>query len=42
MPDLDPVFAGLPLTTLADAALSRARELGAQHADLRVERIVTQ
>ncbi len=27
---------------LADAALSRARELGAQHADLRVERIVSQ
>ncbi|GAA2549509.1 TldD/PmbA family protein [Pseudonocardia hydrocarbonoxydans] len=42
MPDLDPVFAGLPLTALADAALSRARDLGAQHADLRVERIVTQ
>jgi TldD protein len=42
MPDLDPVFAGLPLAALADAALSRARDLGAQHADLRVERIVTQ
>nr|WP_211177355.1 TldD/PmbA family protein [Pseudonocardia acidicola] len=27
---------------LADAALSRARELGAEHADLRVERIVSQ
>ncbi|QJY45994.1 TldD/PmbA family protein [Pseudonocardia broussonetiae] len=42
MPDLDPVFAGLPLAALADAALSRARDLGAQHADLRVERIVSQ
>ncbi|MBW0118181.1 TldD/PmbA family protein [Pseudonocardia abyssalis] len=42
MPDLDPAFAGLPLAALADAALSRARDLGAQHADLRVERIVSQ
>ncbi|MBW0089735.1 TldD/PmbA family protein [Pseudonocardia sp. KRD-184] len=42
MPDLDPVFAGIPLAALADAALSRARDLGAQHADLRVERIVSQ
>jgi TldD protein len=42
MPDLDPTFASLPLAALADAALSRARDLGAQHADLRVERIVTQ
>ena len=42
MPQLDPVFAGLPLTALADAALSRARALGAEHADLRVERIVSQ
>jgi TldD protein len=39
---LDPEFRALPLTALADAALGRARELGAQHADLRVERIVTQ
>ncbi|MDN5749707.1 MAG: TldD/PmbA family protein [Pseudonocardia sp.] len=38
----DPEFASLPLAALADAALSRARELGAQHADLRVERIVSQ
>ncbi|WP_300018333.1 TldD/PmbA family protein [Pseudonocardia sp.] len=39
---LDPEFRALPLAALADAALGRARELGAQHADLRVERIVTQ
>ena len=42
MPQLDPAFAGLPLSALADAALSRARALGAEHADLRVERIVSQ
>ena len=39
---IDPEFRALPLAALADAALSRARELGAQHADLRVERIVSQ
>jgi TldD protein len=39
---IDREFRALPLTALADAALSRARELGAQHADLRVERIVSQ
>ncbi|MCU1666697.1 MAG: peptidase modulator of gyrase [Pseudonocardia sp.] len=39
---IDPQFRALPLAALADAALSRARELGAQHADLRVERIVSQ
>jgi len=38
-PEIDAAFTGLPLRTLADAALSRARELGAEHADLRVERI---
>lgn len=38
MPQLDPTFAGLPLDALADAALTRARELGATHADVRVER----
>jgi TldD protein len=42
MPQLDPDFAGLPLPALADAALGRARALGAEHADVRVERIVTQ
>ncbi|OLT02632.1 peptidase C69 [Pseudonocardia sp. CNS-004] len=39
---IDPEFRALPLAALADAALSRARELGAQHADLRVERIRSQ
>jgi TldD protein len=38
---VDPAFTALPLRTLADAALSRARELGAEHADLRVERVRT-
>jgi TldD protein len=37
--EIDPDFAALPLRTLADAALSRARELGAGHADFRLERI---
>jgi TldD protein len=39
MPSIDPAFRALPLAALADAALSRARRLGAEHADLRVERI---
>ena len=39
---IDPEFRALPLAALADAALDRARALGAEHADLRVERIVTQ
>src|SRR6185312_6701169 len=39
---VDPQFRALPLAALADAALTRARERGAQHADIRVERIVTQ
>ena len=44
MPDreIDQSFLDLPLTALADAALSRARELGVSHADLRVERHRTQ
>jgi TldD protein len=41
MPELDATFLALPLATLADAALSRARELGASHADFRAERIRT-
>jgi TldD protein len=41
-PSIDPAFRDLPLGALADAALSRARELGAGHADVRVERIVSQ
>ncbi|HLT59776.1 MAG TPA: TldD/PmbA family protein, partial [Microlunatus sp.] len=39
MPELDRSFTALPLANLADAALSRAKELGADHADLRIERI---
>ncbi|QMU71916.1 TldD/PmbA family protein [Streptacidiphilus sp. P02-A3a] len=43
MPDtpssLDPAFQALPLRALADAALSRARALGAGHADFRLERV---
>ncbi|HET6817967.1 MAG TPA: TldD/PmbA family protein [Mycobacteriales bacterium] len=38
---VDTEFTDLPLRRLADAALSRARELGVQHADLRVERVRT-
>ncbi len=36
---LDPAFTELPLRRLADAALQRARDLGAEHADFRLERI---
>jgi TldD protein len=36
---LDPRFTALPLDVLADAALSRAKALGATHGDVRVERI---
>ncbi len=35
---VDADFTALPLSALADAALSRARDLGADHADFRVER----
>jgi TldD protein len=35
---IDETFAALPLRTLADAALSRARDLGCRHADVRIER----
>jgi TldD protein len=38
--DLD--FLALPLRPVADAALTRARELGAEHADVRIERISRQ
>jgi TldD protein len=41
MSELDPTFLALPLRTLADAALGRARELGAEFADFRLERIRT-
>jgi TldD protein len=37
--EIDPDFAVLPLRALADAALSRARDLGAEHVDFRLERI---
>ncbi|MBO0830726.1 MAG: TldD/PmbA family protein, partial [Actinobacteria bacterium] len=36
---IDPEFTAYPLRQLADAALQRARQLGAQHADFRAERI---
>jgi TldD protein len=36
---IDPEFAALPLRRLADAALQRAADLGAQHADFRAERV---
>jgi TldD protein len=36
---IDPDFTTLPLSSLADAALSRARDLGAEHVDFRLERI---
>jgi TldD protein len=39
--DIDGEFLALPLRPLADAALSRARELGATRADFRVERLRT-
>ena len=38
MPILDESFLALPLQPLADAALQRARDLGATHADARIER----
>jgi TldD protein len=36
---IDPAFLALPMRALADAALDRAQELGAEHADFRLERI---
>jgi TldD protein len=36
--EIDPSFRALPARRLADAALARARELGAEHADFRLER----
>ncbi len=39
MREIDPDFAALPTRALADAALTRARELGAEHVDFRLERI---
>ncbi|MGK5113977.1 MULTISPECIES: TldD/PmbA family protein [unclassified Geodermatophilus] len=40
--DVDASFLALPLAALTDAALTRAIDLGCEHADLRVERIRTQ
>jgi len=39
---IDPDFLALPLRPVADAALGRAHELGAEHADVRIERIIRQ
>jgi TldD protein len=39
MPDIDPAFLAMPARGLAGAALERAQELGAEHADFRLERI---
>ncbi|MFD7625375.1 TldD/PmbA family protein [Streptomyces sp. NPDC059851] len=36
---IDAAFTALPLRALADAALARARALGSEHADFRLERI---
>jgi TldD protein len=41
VPEIDQAFLALPMRRLADAALSRARELGVEHADFRFERILT-
>ncbi|WP_103502220.1 MULTISPECIES: TldD/PmbA family protein [Streptomyces] len=38
-PSIDESFLALPLRALADAALARARALGADHADFRYERV---
>jgi TldD protein len=39
MAEIDETFRALPSGTLADAALNRAQQLGASHADFRLERI---
>jgi TldD protein len=39
---VDETFLALPLAALTDAALTRAVDLGCEHADLRVERVHTQ
>src|SRR3954452_17591240 len=39
---VDETFLALPLSALTDAALTRAVDLGCEHADIRVERIRTQ
>jgi len=42
VPDIDPAFLALPMRQLADAALTRAGELGVEHGDFRLERIRVQ
>ena len=39
MPEIDPTFTALPYRELGAAALARAQELGASHADFRFERV---
>ena len=39
---IDPEFTAYPLRDLAGAALERAAQLGAEHADFRAERILAQ
>ena len=41
MPEIDPSFLAMPARGLAGSALHRAVELGAEHADFRLERIRT-
>jgi TldD protein len=38
---IDPEFTALPLRQIAEAALDRARDIGVEHADVRIERIRT-
>jgi TldD protein len=38
---IDPEFTALPLREIADVALQHARDLGVEHADVRIERIRT-
>jgi TldD protein len=40
--EIDPAFTALPLRLLADAALTRAQDLGVEHVDFRLERIRSQ
>jgi len=40
--DIDPAFLALPRAALADAALQAARDAGATHADIRIERLKDQ
>src|SRR5215467_5654714 len=39
--EIDPEFTALPLREIADVALQHARDLGVEHADVRIERIRT-